>query len=188
MTTVSTESMSKIGAAPPRILIAVHGYEEEDWAPETCRLLGTWASVSVRVLAVLDVPTAPFTSLTPLARRAYAGARAEWTAIESRRLEGSVEALRPGLPHGVDVAWAAASSGDIARTITGHARSWPADIVVVGGPALAPGSWLRPGPVHQRVVRLAGCPVLVVAPRRTATPHRRRLVSLLPAAAAGHGA
>lgn len=165
---------------PLRVLIAVHGYEPAGWAEQTCRIVSTWAAPSVRLLGVLDVPGAPFTSLTGPARRMRAAARAQWTRIERERLAAPIAALRPGLPAQTDVSCAEGIRGDLALAIAEHAHAWPADVVVVGPPARRLGAWLRPGPVHRRVVRLARCAVLVVAPpagvprrarRPVATPH-----------------
>jgi nucleotide-binding universal stress UspA family protein len=131
----------------------------------------------VRVLAVLDVPSAPFTSLTGPARRAYSGAVAEWAEIARQRLEAPLAALLPGLPRTTEASTVHARGGDVARTIADHASAWPADVIVVGGPTPGVRAWLRIGPVHERVVRRAGCTVLVTTPpfvdgRRARRPAR----------------
>ena len=163
---------------PLRVLIAVHGYESPGWAEETCRLVSGWACPSVRVLGVLDVPTPPFTSLTGPARRAYGAARAQWTEIERARLEGPIAALLPGLPRQAEVVRTPTHRGDLARTIAEQARAWPADLVVVGAPAPGFRSWLRTGPVHERLVRFASCAVLVTAPSHVPLRGFRRLSPL----------
>jgi nucleotide-binding universal stress UspA family protein len=175
---------------PLRVLIAVHGYESPGWAEETCRLVSTWACPSVRVLAVLDVPTPPFTSLTGAARRAYGAARARWTEIERARLEGPIAALMLGLPAQAEVVRTPATRGDLARTIAEQARAWPADLTVVGSPARGLRSWLRTGPVHERLLRLASCAVLVTVPSRVELCGLRRLAPLsrtTPAVMGEHG-
>jgi nucleotide-binding universal stress UspA family protein len=170
--------------APLRVLIATHGYEAPGWAEETCRLVATWSGPAVRVLAVLDVPAPPFTSLTGAAQRAYAGARARWTEIERGRLEATIAALVRGLPRQADVVSIPSMRGDIARTIAEEGRAWPADLVVVGGPAPGFRSWLRTGPVHERVIRLSSCAVLVTAPARVDSRGYRRLAARPTATAA----
>jgi nucleotide-binding universal stress UspA family protein len=188
MTAVTIESRHEAEAGTLRVLVAVHGYEPPDWARETCRVVSTWAGSCVRVLAVLDVPHPPLTSLTGFARAAYASARAQWTESERLRLQAAIDALLPGLPRQTEVSRLPAARGDLARTIAETARAWPADVVVVGGPAPGTRSWLRPGPVHERLVRRAGCTVLVTTPPPAATPGPRRLVGVPQAAAAGQGA
>ena len=173
---VTTED--RRSTVPLRVLIAVHGYEPLGWAEETCRLLSTWACPSVRVLAVLGVPSPPFSSLTGAARRAYGAARAQWTEIERVRLEGPIAGLRGGLPGQAEVVRTPTSGGDLARTIAEQARAWPADLVVVGAPAPGFRSWLRTGPVHERLVRFASCAVLVTASSPVRLRGLRRLATL----------
>jgi len=174
-------------ALPVRVLVAVHGYESAGWAHETCRVISTWARSSVRVLAVLDVPSPQLTSLIPAARRAYGAARAQWIESERARLHEAIDALLPGLPREAEVTSATAVRGDLALTIAEVARAWPADVVVVGGPAPGLRSWFRPGPVHERLLRLAGCAVLVTTPPGLAIRGPRRPVTLPQPAAIGQG-
>jgi len=187
MTTVTTKRHFQSGAVPLRVLVAVHGYELPGWADETCRVVSTWMASPVRVLAVLDVPNPPFTSLTGAARAAYLAARAQWAESERARLQEQIDALLPGLPREAEVTSAAAVRGDLALTIAEAARAWPADVVVVGRPAPGLRSWLRPGPVHERLLRLAGCAVLVTTPPPVVTRGTRRLVALPQPATAGQG-
>jgi nucleotide-binding universal stress UspA family protein len=57
------------------------------------------------------------------------------------------------------VIWVPVSYGDPGRTIAEHARAWTADVVLMAmSPAAGP--WL--GAVHDRVVRSARCPVLLI--------------------------
>lgn len=169
MTTNTTEVVSL------RVLVAVHGYESAGWAQETCRVVSTWAAPSVRVLALLAVPNAPFTSLTGPARRAYGAALAEWTGIARKQLEAPLAALLPGLPPSAEVSTVRARGGDVARTIAEQASAWPADVIVVGGPTPGLRSWLRLGPVHERVLRRAHCTVLVTTPPLVEHRRARRL-------------
>ena len=188
MTSLTTDDRTQTAAVPLRVLIAVHGNEPPGWAPETCRLVSTWAAPSVRVLGLLDVPSAPFTSLTGPARRAYGGALAQWTEIERARLEAPIAALLRGLPRTAEVVTLRSRRGDLAGTISDQARAWPADVIVVGGPTPGLRSWLRTGPVHERVLRRAGCTVLIPTPPLAKRRGWRRLVTVPHAAAAGRGA
>jgi nucleotide-binding universal stress UspA family protein len=147
---------------PSRVLIAVHGFEPASWASDAARTISMWRSPELRLLIVPCAPAPPFTSLTPIARRAYADARTAWRQEEERRLELTVDAWRRQLSVGVDVVRAPSLQGDLAATIAGHAGEWPADVVVVGAPAPSFRAWLWPGPVHQRVVLRAPCAVLVL--------------------------
>ena len=171
-------------AIPLRVLIALHGYEPPGWAEQTCRLISTWMRPTLRVLAVLDVPPLPFPSLTGATRRAYGAARARWTETERARLDGHLAALVRGLPGEPGVVRASAMRGDLARTITERARAWPAELVVVGGPASGFQSRLRPGAVHERVLRLAPCAVLVTSPAPREERGGRRLMVVSRTAAA----
>lgn len=172
--------------SPLRVLVAVHGHEMPGWAPAACRLVSTWAEPSLRLLEVLDVPRPPFTSLTGMARAAYGAARARWAELERGRVQPAVEGLRAGLRADAEVASVEATHGDLARAIAEAASAWPADVVVVGPPAPGPRSWVRTGPVHERLVRLAPCTVIVIAEPLTTTPGGARLVTV--PAAAGQGA
>ena len=76
---------------PSRVLIAVHGFEPASWAADAARTISMWRSPELRLLIVPCVPSPPFTSLTPIARRAYADARAVWIQEEERRLTRIVD-------------------------------------------------------------------------------------------------
>ena len=163
--------MTSASSSDLRVLIAVHGRERPGWMAEACRVLSRWSAPRVRVLAVLDVPAPPFTSLTPYARRRYAAARAAWRAQEEIRLQDMLEQLLPLLPRTVDVV-REAGAGDVARSIVRHAAVWPADVVVLGAPLPGLRSWLWPGTVHERVLRRMPCAVLVTAPPPARAPRQ----------------
>lgn len=173
---------------PSRVLIAVHGFEPASWAADAARTISMWRSPELRLLIVPCVPSPPFTSLTPIARRAYADARAAWREEEERRLTRIVDEWKRQLSVDVDVVRAPSLQGDLAATIAGHAGDWPADVVVVGAPEPSFRAWLWPGPVHQRIVLRAPCAVLVLpAPMRPSLSFRARrrgrVPSLQPTAA-----
>jgi nucleotide-binding universal stress UspA family protein len=147
---------------PSRVLIAVHGFEPASWAADAARTISMWRCHELRLLIVPCAPAPPFTSLTPIARRAYADARTAWRLEEERRLERIVAECKRQLSGEVDVVRAPSLQGDLAATIASHAGEWPADVVVVGAPEPSFRAWLWPGPVHQRVVLRAPCAVLVL--------------------------
>src|SRR5262249_60836956 len=82
-----------------RVLVAVHGREPAGWEYEVVRALALETHVTVEILAVSEVPSPPFTSLLPAARRAHARARAGWRRLEEEsvapRLEGLLRCLPP---------------------------------------------------------------------------------------------
>lgn len=141
-----------------RILLAIHGGEPAGWAGAARRAIGMWDKPSVRVLGLVAVPSPPFTSLIPAAARRYRAARAAWADAERQRVQRVIDALTPALPVGVEVVWVPVSYADPGRVITEHARRWAADVLLVAASPAA-GPWLRA--VHDRVIRHAGCPVLV---------------------------
>jgi nucleotide-binding universal stress UspA family protein len=147
-----------MSAAPTRILLAVHGGEPAGWGAETRQALAMWAQPWIRILAVLAVPSPPFTSLIPPAARRYRAARAAWQDAEEKRVQRVIDELMPALPGEPDIAWTLVSYGDPGRAIAEHARAWAADVLLM---AVTPSPVLWLGTVHDRVVRHARCPVLL---------------------------
>jgi nucleotide-binding universal stress UspA family protein len=150
---------------PSRVLVAVHGFEPVNWPADTGQTVSMWSHAALRILAVPSVPSPPFTSLTPMARRAYAGARSAWRAQEEARVQRVIDELRPHLRAGGEVVWMPVMKGDLVTTIAGVAAEWTADTLVVGAPARTLRHWIWPGPIHQGLQRRAPCPVLVISPR-----------------------
>ena len=161
-----------------RALIAVHGHEAAGWAVEVSRALPSLSDAVVRVLVVLDVPTPPFTSLTPSARRLYQTALASCRRLAHDRTRHSLDELFTVLPKGVEVIRVPASHADPGRTIADHAAEWRADIVALGTHTPRPLPRLLFGTVHERVVRHATCAVLVAPPRAVARVGHKRTVPL----------
>jgi nucleotide-binding universal stress UspA family protein len=166
MTTTTFDHHRARGAT--RVLLAVHGGEPSTWAADVARTVSLWGTPALRILAVVTVPHPPFAGLLPSAARRYHGARAAWQRLEEQRLQPLIDRLLTHWPQ-ADVAWASAQKSDPGRTIAEHAETWGADAILVGAAPPA-GPWL--GTVHERLIRHAPCPVLVVpvapAPRRRA--------------------
>jgi nucleotide-binding universal stress UspA family protein len=141
-----------------RILLAVHGGEPANWAPEARRLLALWTQPSVRVLGLVAVPSPPFTSLIPAAAGRYRAARAAWEDAERTRVQRVIDEIAPALPAVAEVVWANVPCRDPGAVIAEHARVWGADVLLV---AAAPRASLWLGTIHERVLQRARCPVLV---------------------------
>ena len=160
---------------PVKILIAVHGHEPIGWVSEVPRLVAAHGFALCRVLMVLDTPAVAFTSVLPAARRRFAAALAESRRLDEQRVSATVGALIRSLPFPPEVRRVRVWRADPGRRIVAHAALYPADVVIVGRDAR---SRLQRGgltPVHERVVRLAGCAVLV-APATLVSRTRLRIV------------
>jgi nucleotide-binding universal stress UspA family protein len=163
MSVVMSDACRRLHEAT-RVLLAVHGGEPAGWGLEARRVVAMWKQPTVRILAILAVPSPLFTSLIPIAARKYRAARAGWEDAERERLQRVIDEVTLALPAPPDVAWAPVTFLDPARGIAEHARTWCADVLLLGATRSA-GLWL--GTVHDRVLRQAGCPVLLMPrPRR----------------------
>ena len=148
--------------APLRVLLAVHGHEPTEWKQVVCWVVSGWTNASVRVLGVVDVPSPPFTSLLPPARRSYDAARSAWRRDGEPRVRAAADRLARTLGPTVEVECKDSSPQGLADTIADHARGWAADVIVVAASAPMSRSWLCQGPVHERLLRLGVCAVLAV--------------------------
>ena len=161
-------------ATTRKILIAMYGRETLAWAGEVSRTAPR--SGSVRVLVVDDDSTPAFTSLLPAARRRLGAALAAWRQEVEGRGQVVLEVLLPDLPESAEVV-RVRSAADPGRTIAAAANAWPADVVLVGHDCRGPVERALAGRVHERVVRFARSPVLVIAaePQAHAAPRIGRL-------------
>lgn len=158
------DDRSDVTDAPRRVLIAVHGHEPSRWEQQVRLALRRWPQAVVRVLAVTDVPSPPWTSLIPPARRAHAASRAAWQRLEEAAVGQCVDDLLARLPATPEVVWTRASHADPGRTIAEQAAAWAADLIVVGADRVGGlRRWLL-GSIHERVVGHAGCAVLITPP------------------------
>lgn len=148
--------------APLRVLLAVHGHEPTEWAPAVCRVVSGWTNASVRVLGVVDIPSPPFTSLLPPARRFYDAARSAWGRDGEPRVRAAVDRLATTLGRTVEMECRDSSPRGLADTIADDARGWAADVIVVAASPPMSRSWLCHGPVHERLLCLGICAVLAV--------------------------
>jgi len=160
---------------PVNILVAVHGFEPSGWTNEVPRIIAAHGHTRLRVLMVLDTPPVSFTSLVPAARRRFEAALAETRQRETARVSATVGELITALPIPPEVQRVRAWRSDAGRSIVAHATLWSADVVIVGRDSRSRLQRAALDPVHERVVRLAGCAVLVIPAPAVATPARRRL-------------
>ena len=159
-----TSAPSRMTSAPSRVLIAVHGFEPATWVGETVRSLSMWPTPAVRVLALVSAPAPPFTSLTPMASRAYGSARTAWIAHERAGIQRVIDDLVAHLATAPEIVWLSGRR-DLAPTIAAQAAAYDADVLVLGVPLSGLRTWLWPGPIYDAVVRRAPCPVLVIPAR-----------------------
>ena len=163
-----------------KILIAVHGHEPAGWVREVPRLVAAHGFALLRLLMVLDVPPVAFTSLLPAARRRFNAALAETRRLEEQRVSATVGELINALPFPPEVRRLRVWQSDAGRGIVAHAALWPADVVIVGRDGRSRLQRAALAPVHERVVRLAECAVLV-APAPAPVASRPRVRALRPA-------
>lgn len=147
-------------ATTRKVLIALYGRETVRWAREVSRTAPR--SGSVRVLVVDEGSAPAFTSLVPAARRRFGAALAAWRQEVEGRGQAVLEALLPNLPEFAEVL-RVRSAADPGRTIASTANAWAADVVLVGHDCRGPVERALTGRVHERVVRFARSPVLVIA-------------------------
>ena len=165
---------------PARILLAIHGYEPAAWVSEAGAAVSMWLAPTVRVLAALDVPSPPFTSLTPFARRAYGEALELRREQEMSRLQVLLDELLPLLPASADLVYLEPRRRGVAAAISDHVKSWCADVVVIAPPLHGWRNWLWPGPVHQQLLRHLTCAVLITPfSAATSQPKERKVITAM---------
>jgi nucleotide-binding universal stress UspA family protein len=161
--------------APVNILVAVHGHEPAGWTREVPRVIAAHGFARLRLLMVVDTPPVAFTSLLPAARRRFDAALAESRQRDTTRVSAAVGELIATLPFPPEIQRVRAYRSDAARSIVDHATQWHADVVIVGRDGRSRMQRVGLEAVHQRLVRLATCAVLVIpAPAVTAAARRPR--------------
>jgi nucleotide-binding universal stress UspA family protein len=158
-----------------RVVIALEPHVDPGWVAECVRTF-PWADpLDVVLVSALDILRPPLTSPAPGARRLYDGAVAALRRDAQEGAEAAVEAVRPALrDHAASVA-VRIVVGRPVPTILHSARSWNADLILVGGSRRSAVGRALLGSVSDDVVRVAPCPVLVA--RRRVTGLERMLVA-----------
>ena len=145
-----------------RIAFSIDGSEGARWAQDMVLALPLPQPLVVTVITVLDIPQPRFTSLTPMARRAYDEALATMRREANEVAQKLLGAVREALErHGASVT-TRVNVGPVAAAIIEAAEVWGADLVVVGARGLGPVKEFLLGSVSQKVARYAPCSVLIV--------------------------
>jgi len=144
-----------------RIVLGTDGSEGARWAGQTLLALPFSPPVEVTVLSAVDVPEPAFTSLTPMARRAYGQAlatmRHEAEAVALKAIEAAAETLEGRVASLVT----RLKQGAPATALLEAAEGVRADLIAVGSRGLGPVKELLLGSVSHKIVRCAPCSVLV---------------------------
>jgi nucleotide-binding universal stress UspA family protein len=158
-----------------RVVIAVEPLADPGWVAESLGSLPLTDPLDLVLVSALDVPRPPLTSPGPAARRLYHGALAGLRQNAQRDAERAIEAVRTALPVPAASVAARIVDGRPVPTIVLAARSWNADLILVGGSGRGVLSRTILGSVSDEVVRAAPCPVLVV--KRRVARFERMLVA-----------
>jgi nucleotide-binding universal stress UspA family protein len=144
-----------------RIVLGVDGSEGARWATEVLLALPVSPPVEVTILSAVEVPETPFTSLTPMARRAYGQAMATMRREAEEVALKAVETAAEALEGRVTTLSTRLKQGNAATALLGAAESLRADLIAVGSRGLGPVKEFLLGSVSQQVVRCAPCSVLI---------------------------
>jgi nucleotide-binding universal stress UspA family protein len=120
-----------------------------------------WQSPIVRLLAVIDVPTPPFTSLTSFARKAYREALQSWKEQAEIHVQQVIDQIVLQFTGCIDVVQVGAARGRSEPALIEHANAWEADVIVISAPASPRHSWLWPGNILSRLMPALPCPVMI---------------------------
>ena len=145
-----------------RVVIALKPHGDPAWVVESVGRLPLAHPLDIVVVSALDIPRPPLTSPGPVARRLYHGAMAGLRRDAQQGAETMVQALRPALwPRAASVA-VRVVDGRPVPVILHSARSWNADLILMGSGGQNALSRAILGSVAESVVRLAPCLVLSV--------------------------
>jgi nucleotide-binding universal stress UspA family protein len=154
-----------------RIVIALEPGADASWATEGIHRFPLTDPLDIVLVSALDVPRPPLTSPGPAARRLYDGAVTGLRRDAQRAAETVCETLRGELSSRAATLAVRIVDGRPVPTILLAARSWNADLVLMGGSGRGRLARAFLGSVSDEVVRAAPCPVLV-AKRRIARLER----------------
>ncbi|HXZ43241.1 MAG TPA: universal stress protein [archaeon] len=144
-----------------RIVLGTDGSEGARWAGEVLLALPFPPPVDVTVVSAVDVPEPAFTSLTPMARRAYGQAmatmRREAEEVALKAIETSAEALDGR----VASLATRLKQGSPATALIEMAEGLRANLIAVGSRGLGPVKEFLLGSVSHKIVRCAPCSVLI---------------------------
>jgi len=159
------EESSEMTVLPERILLASDGLEGAGAASRVAADLARRTGAELHVARVWNAQLPGVYALTmPDARARWHEQKAgEMISDDVERLEGA----------GATVAAAHCAVGDAASEVSVLAAELDAGLVVVGSRGLGLVDRLTEGSVSERIVRLAGCPVLVARGGETLWPPAR---------------
>jgi nucleotide-binding universal stress UspA family protein len=158
-----------------RVVIALEPDADPGWATEGIRMFPLADPLDIVLVCALDIPRPPLTSPGPAARRLYGEAIFGLRRLAQQGAEAVVETLRTELrPRAASVA-VRIVDGRPVPTILLAARSWNADLILVGSRGRGALSRTILGSVSDEIVRAAPCPVLLV--KRRVAHFERMLVA-----------
>ena len=158
------------------ILLATDGSETARFAQEHILALPWPTPVHVTVIAAIDAPHPPFTSLTPEARETYASAVGALREDAEGKAADVVRQARRALVSRAGSVITRIHEGDPGRVVVEMAHACRADLVAVGSRGLGIVAGFLLGSVSRYVVRYAPCSVLVA--KRPVMRNSRILVAL----------
>lgn len=148
-----------------RIVIALEPHADVGWATEGICNFPLTNPLDIVLVSALDVPRPPLTSPGPAARRLYDGAIAGLRRDAQQGAETVCETLRAEIsPRAATVAIRIVDGRPV-PTILLAARSWNADLILMGSSGRGRLSRTILGSVSDEVVRAAPCSVLVAGCR-----------------------
>jgi nucleotide-binding universal stress UspA family protein len=158
-----------------RVVIALEPHVDPGWVVESIRSFPLADPLEIVLVSALDIPQPALTSPGPAARRLYGGAIAGLRRDAQQGAEIVVEVIRPALQARAASVAVRIVAGRLVPAILHSARSWNADLILVGSNGRGALSRAILGSVSDEVVRTAPCPVLVV--KRQVARFERMLVA-----------